>query len=117
MVTTQWMAGNDARTLDSGTVVDLLAARLRSLSLALVHVHSLQTLGGGIGSAAGVAGIPTVVTMHDFWWVCARQFLVDRDFVPCCPVVDAGACPCEVDHEWLLDRNRRLRSQLASADL
>lgn len=117
VATTPWTAWNDERNFDNPAVVELFADRLRRFAPDLVHVHSLQTLGGGIVAAAADAGVATVVTMHDFWWVCARQFLVDRDFVPCCPVVDAGVCPCEVDHDWLLDRNRRLRAQLASADL
>ena len=46
-------------------------------------------------------GAATVVTMHDFWWVCARQFLVERSHRPCCLVVAAGDCPCEVGRPHL----------------
>ncbi len=56
--------------------------------------------------------------MHDFWWLCARQFLVDRDQQPCCLVVEAGVCPCEVDVAWRHRRGPRpWRALLASADL
>ena len=42
--------------------------------------------GRGSGAAAARAsGARVVVTMHDFWWFCARQFLVDRDLQPCSP--------------------------------
>ena len=83
----------------------------------VVHLHSLQTLGGGLVPAARDSGARVVVTMHDFWWVCGRQFLVSPDSRPCCLVVDCGVCPCEVDAAWLHDRDARLRDQLAAADV
>ncbi|MBV8980943.1 MAG: glycosyltransferase, partial [Acidimicrobiia bacterium] len=58
----------------------------------------------------------TLVTMHDFWWFCARQFLVDREFQPCCIVVDAGVCECQVSRTWLEQRNRYLSAALADVD-
>lgn len=117
VVTTPWTAWNDERNfenLEVGTVFEEVLDRMRP---DLVHFHSLQTLGANLVSSASAAGIATVVTMHDFWWSCGRQFLVRRDFVPCCPVVDAGACPCEVDNGWLRRRNDRLRAHLDAADL
>ena len=82
-----------------------------------MHVHSCQAIGVGVIEAAAAAGVPVVVTMHDFWWCCARQFLVDRRYQPCSLVVDAGNCPCEVDHRWLGLRNDRLRRTLALVDV
>src|SRR5205085_1346136 len=76
-----------------------------------------QSLGGGLLPIAKGAGAHVVVTMHDFWWYCARQFLVDRSLQPCSPVVDAGVCACEVDTDWLRFRNGRLHEYLESADL
>lgn len=42
----------------------------------VVHVHAIQALGVGILRAAQERGIPTVVTAHDAWWLCERQFMV-----------------------------------------
>ncbi len=42
----------------------------------VVHVHAIQALGVGILRAAQERGIPTVVTVHDAWWLCERQFMV-----------------------------------------
>ena len=58
-----------------------------------------------------------MVTTHDMWWWCARQFLVDPKLRPCSAVVDCGVCPCEVDNAWLVDRNRQLAAHLRNADL
>ncbi|KQS99772.1 glycosyltransferase [Cellulomonas sp. Leaf395] len=83
----------------------------------VVHLHSLQTMGAGLVSVAKRSGAQVVVTMHDFWWTCARQFLVAPDMTPCSLVVSCGACPCAVNHEWLAARNRALHARLADADL
>ena len=42
----------------------------------------------GLLPAAKASGARVVVTMHDFWWLCARQFLVDTAMRPCSLVVD-----------------------------
>ena len=83
----------------------------------VVHFHPLQSFGASLVRAAKDAGAATVVTMHDFWWWCARQFLVDRGFRPCNLVVEAGACECEVDRPFLEHRNDVLASLLPHADL
>lgn len=82
----------------------------------VVHFHSLQTLGGSLVPAAKRAGCRTIVTMHDFWWFCTRQFLVDPWLRPCSLVVDAGGCACQSGRRALEARLDVLRSDLASAD-
>ncbi|WP_307802570.1 glycosyltransferase [Cellulomonas dongxiuzhuiae] len=83
----------------------------------VVHLHALQTLGAGLVTVAAATGARVVVTMHDFWWTCARQFLVAPDLTPCSLAVSCGACPCAVDHAWLERRNAELGRHLARADL
>lgn len=117
VVTTPWTAWNDPLNSDNPGVTEDFAAWLRTERPDVVHVHSLQTLGGGIVPAAKSAGAAVVVTMHDFWWVCARQFLVDREVRPCSLVVSCGGCACAVDSRWLAARDDRLREQLESADV
>ncbi len=117
VVTTPWTAWNDPLNSDNPGVTEDFSAWLETERPDVVHVHSLQTLGGGIVPAAKSAGAAVVVTMHDFWWVCARQFLVDREVRPCSLVVDCGSCECAVDSRWLAARDDRLRHQLESADV
>lgn len=117
VVTTPWTGWADPRNSDNPAVEQDFARYLDDLRPDVVHVHSLQTLGGGIVTAAKDGGAAVVVTMHDFWWSCARQFLVDRDMRPCSLVVDCGDCDCQVTHEWLLARNARLAEHVAKADL
>ena len=69
-------------------------------------------------ATAKASGAATVVTMHDFWWSCARQFLVDRSWVP----VLAGGRRRRLRRArsiapWLDARNAWLRRELEHADL
>ncbi len=42
----------------------------------IVHLHSIQHLGATIAVACRERDIPYVITLHDPWWLCARQFMV-----------------------------------------
>ena len=117
VVTTPWTGWSDPRNSHNPAVEQDFRAWLHEVRPDVVHVHSLQTLGGSLVTAAREAGARVVVTMHDFWWFCARQFLVDRDMRPCSLVVDCGSCACEVDHDWLTRRNAVLAPALEAAHL
>ena len=112
-----WTAWSDPTNADNPTVTADYAAWLARVQPDVVHVHSCQVIGVGVVEAAADAGVPVVLTMHDFWWSCARQFLADRTYTPCSLVVDAGVCACEVDHHWLEARNERLRRALERVDM
>jgi glycosyltransferase involved in cell wall biosynthesis len=49
----------------------------------VLHLHSGYLLGGSVLSAARQRNIPTVVTLHDFWFVCARITLLHPDNARC----------------------------------
>jgi glycosyltransferase involved in cell wall biosynthesis len=49
----------------------------------VVHLHSLQGLSASIALACLERRIPYVVTLHDAWWLCARQFMVQGDGTYC----------------------------------
>ncbi|KQR16693.1 glycosyltransferase [Cellulomonas sp. Leaf334] len=117
VVTTPWTGWADPRNSENPAVAADFDAWLAEIRPDVVHIHSLQTLGGGLVDAAKASGAAVVVTMHDFWWSCARQFLVDRDMRPCSLVVDCGGCACQVDHEWLLRRDAALSAHLVHADV
>jgi glycosyltransferase involved in cell wall biosynthesis len=82
----------------------------------VVHAHVLQTLGAGPLAAAARRGIVTVLTMHDFWWWCARLFLVDQDLQPCPLVTSDSDCACARSAAWRRDRAARLTVELAAVD-
>ena len=105
---TPWTGWDDPRNFDNPEVAAAFAAHLAEVRPDIVHLHSIQTLGVGLVEAARAAGARVVVTMHDFWWICSRQFLVDRAFHPCSEVVDLGTCQCEQGRAALDARNARL---------
>jgi len=45
----------------------------------LVHLHSIQLLGAGIIFSLSERIIPIYLTIHDCWWICDRQFMINRE--------------------------------------
>lgn len=117
ITTTGMLTWSDEVCFANDAVDARFAAWLREVRPDVVHLHSLQGLGGPLVSAAAASGARVLVTMHDMWWWCARQFLVTPEIRPCGSVVDCSACPCERDRSWLDARNRRLSRHLRNADL
>ncbi len=117
VVSSPWIGWSDERNWMNPAVTEHFRAHVDALRPDVVHVHALQSLGAGVLPAARSTGARVVVTMHDFWWLCARQFLVDREQQPCSLVVEGGVCACEVDVTWRRERAAALASLLRSADL
>jgi glycosyltransferase involved in cell wall biosynthesis len=117
IVSAPWIGWSDERNWLNPEVTARFRAHLEVVRPDVVHFHSLQSLGAGLLPAAKAAGCRVVVTMHDFWWLCSRQFLVDHEYRPCSLVTEAGGCACEVDEAWRTHRDRSLRTLLASADV
>ncbi|WP_449434911.1 glycosyltransferase family 4 protein [Pseudomonas putida] len=53
-------------------------AVLKSVAPDLVHLHSIQGFGALLAESCHKAGIPFVVTLHDAWWICGRQFMINN---------------------------------------
>jgi glycosyltransferase involved in cell wall biosynthesis len=49
----------------------------------VVHLHSVQWLSASLATACMARGIPYVITVHDAWWLCARQFMVRESGTYC----------------------------------
>jgi len=56
---------------------------LKTVRPDIVHVHAFQGFVGTVVPLARGAGCPVVVTLHDFWALCARMSLVRPDGAPC----------------------------------
>jgi len=44
-----------------------------------VHFHCIQGMGAEMLQACVLAGIPSAVTIHDNWWICERQFMINDE--------------------------------------
>lgn len=85
----------------------------------VVHVHCVQTLGADLLDAIIDRGIPFAVTLHDCWWLCERQFMIDSHGHYCFQEkISPERCRfCVDDYEASRIRTDYLLQQLGKADL
>lgn len=92
---------------------------LRAWRPDVVHIHSIQGIGIQIAEVCQAEGVPFVVTLHDAWWICARQFMVNDKGRYCYQrKVDLDVCKTCVPHPALNPyRQYRLHEVLTGAAL
>ncbi|WP_282295824.1 glycosyltransferase [Stenotrophomonas sp. PS02289] len=92
---------------------------LRSWRPDVVHIHSIQGIGIQIAEACQDEGIPFVVTLHDAWWICDRQFMVNNEGRYCYQrKVDLDVCSrCVPNPAMNPYRQHRLHEVLTGAAL
>ncbi|MEO1561073.1 MAG: glycosyltransferase, partial [Cyanobacteria bacterium J06632_19] len=83
----------DWRYQDS-RVYEIFSQYLSFAQPELIHFHCVQRLTASTLEAAADLNIPYVVTVHDAWWICDHQFMLDsqgleRDYHQIDPVVAA----------------------------
>ena len=83
------------------------------------HVHALQGLGVGWLTSLQKAESALAITLHDCWWLCDRQFMINSDGNYCNQSsVSHDQCRyCTANFGHLLQRDAALKSALAQADL
>lgn len=70
----------------------------------LVHINSGYLLTASVPQVVHEMGIPTVITLHDYWFLCPRVNLIRADRRICSEPVEAVRCA------WcLLETKRRFR--------
>lgn len=111
-------SGRSPRALwDNADIRQVMHDLLAWLSPDLVHAHCIQEIGIGILEAADAASIPTILSVHDFWWICERQFMVRMDEVYCGqnPVRVEACRGCVPDHSATKTRFDALSAAAARA--
>jgi glycosyltransferase involved in cell wall biosynthesis len=71
-----------------------LVAWARAEKLALVHVHHASGHGLALVPALVAAGIPVVMTLHDYWPLCPRGQMLRTDGAVCAEAEPARCAPC-----------------------
>lgn len=118
-------------TFTQRTISTAFAAVLQQERPDLIHVQHLMGLPAGLIDQIVKAGIPFVVTLHDYWYVCANAQLLTNTRHEVCTGprwwVNCGQCAlARVDHAnwlWLASllaplmgyRGQRLRQALKQA--
>jgi glycosyltransferase involved in cell wall biosynthesis len=85
----------------------------------VVHLHAVQWLSAALATACRARGIPYIITLHDAWWVCGRQFMVREDGNYCHQTrIDLHVCQnCLPGTRHLQRRQTLLRAALDGATL
>jgi len=83
----------------------------------VVHLHAVQWLSAALATACRERGIRYIITMHDAWWVCGRQFMVRGDGNYCHQTrIDLHVCQnCLPQTRHLPRRQTLLRAALDGA--
>lgn len=108
------------RTADDEYHQPALASRMQQIIAAtrpdVVHFHAVQNLGVEMVRTAVNSGVPTVVTLHDAWWLCERQFMVRATREWCGQtVIDPRVCAtCVGDSHQHRERQRESLTLLNS---
>ncbi|MEM9342005.1 MAG: glycosyltransferase [Pseudomonadota bacterium] len=100
-------------------VAERITRIVRQVQPDLVHVHCVQDIGADVLAALHGLGVPTVLSLHDFWWLCERQFMVRLDGTYCAqdPVRIEGCRGCVDDFARAQARQSRLDMLAPMADL
>jgi glycosyltransferase involved in cell wall biosynthesis len=75
-------SGLETHYLDP-TIEKLFAAYLREMRPDVVHIQHCVGLSAGLPAVAGEAGVPFVLTLPDYWYICPTTRLLTRDMALC----------------------------------
>ncbi|CAH7426675.1 glycosyltransferase [Vibrio chagasii] len=67
----------DMELYNNKSIVDPVAKILEVVKPDLAHVHCLQGLGVGVLQSCIDNDVSYVITVHDAWWLCYKQFMID----------------------------------------
>ncbi len=84
----------------------------------VVHFNSIQFMGVGMLSVCRDLGVPYFVTVHDAWWICPRQFMLDGENRYCGQDeagIDLYRCASCVASKDLFSRFKKLYGHLCGA--
>ncbi|MFX0543645.1 glycosyltransferase [Roseovarius sp. S4756] len=108
-----------AEMYNNSNVTEAVARLIGAIGPDLLHLHCIQEIGAGIVSAARQRDVPVILSTHDFWWICERQFMIRMDDVYCGQdPVDIEQCRgCVGNMAQARTRFHYLRGEAAQADL
>lgn len=93
---------------------------LKTVQPDLVHFHSIQQLSSSIAQSCQKQNIPYIITLHDMWWLCERQFMVMPQGKYCHQKkISSDFCisQCTKNKDFTLKRTSLLRNVLNKAEL
>lgn len=91
---------------------------LDSVNPSIVHFHCMQGLGIDLLDECRRRHIPYFLTMHDAWWLCPRQFMIDKSDSYCSQkIIRPEKCieRCHLESSHVYSRNFFMRDAVDSA--
>ncbi|MCD9557547.1 glycosyltransferase [Photobacterium carnosum] len=85
----------------------------------LAHIHCIQGLGIGVIDACIDNNVDYIITLHDAWWICPRQFMITSKGKYCNQyILDENKCKkCIGDNFEYTKRQYELSKRLKKAKL
>lgn len=65
---------HQAYDFNTDQYLSLFEQTLRTVKPDLVYFHCIQKLGAGMFEVAEQLNVPYYLNLHDYWWICSRQF-------------------------------------------
>ncbi|MEH6515822.1 MAG: glycosyltransferase family 4 protein [Halioglobus sp.] len=110
----------DYRTEFTNPRFDAIARQVvAQIQPALCHLHAVQGLGVSWLDSIASVGSKLAITLHDCWWLCDQQFMINSDGNYCNQSsVSHDQCRyCTANFPEFLSRDATLRAALDLADL
>lgn len=106
----------EIRDYENPLSAGLLARHLDEVDFDLVHLFHPRNIGSGAIEEPRLRGLPLVVNLMDFWWVCPNYLLWRRDGSLCDgpPEGGAGCIPCVDPRLDAAIAERRIGSEVRS---
>ncbi len=111
------LGGSPAHDFNHPAVNQTFSELLKAYQPDIVHFHAIQGMGAGMAQECEAQSIPYMLTLHDAWWLCERQFMVRADGKYCNQRgVDPAVCAnCMPDPAFTHQRYFYLRQILLGA--
>lgn len=101
-------------TYRNRAIEQIFAVHLERLQPDVVHFEHLTCLSTGLVEVATARGLPTILTLHDYWLACQRGQMLQPDLTLCAEPQDAKCARCLAPYIYPYLKPGALTSLLAN---
>ncbi|EUK17586.1 glycosyltransferase [Commensalibacter papalotli (ex Servin-Garciduenas et al. 2014)] len=108
-----------SQQFDNVEIIEPFEMVLDAVKPDIVHFHSIQNMGLQMLFSCQSKQIPYVITLHDSWWLCNRQFMTRSNGNYCFQTkIDLRVCQtCEAHADYIPLRSMMMKQGLQAASL
>lgn len=110
---------HDTQKIHNIEIIEPFEMVLDAVKPDIVHFHAIQNMGLQMLSVCQSREVPYIITLHDSWWLCNRQFMVKSNGQYCFQnKIDLRICQaCEPQTHYLTERYIMMQQGLQNAAL